>query len=154
MIRGSAVNNDGAGKVGYLAPSVDGQAAVVAEALAVAGVEADTLGYIEAHGSGHADGRTRSRSRRWRRPSAGVRRGRQRSARLGSVKANIGHLDTAAGVADSIKTALALCSTARSRPRLNFETPNPAIPFADDARSTWSSGCRPWPRGARRGARA
>ena len=52
MIRGSAVNNDGARKVGYTAPSVDGQAAVIAEALALAGVDAETIGYVEAHGTG------------------------------------------------------------------------------------------------------
>ena len=52
VIRGSAINNDGAGKAGYLAPSVDGQAAAVVEALGIAGVDADSIGYIECHGTG------------------------------------------------------------------------------------------------------
>jgi hypothetical protein len=50
--QGHAVNNDGAAKAGYLAPSVDGQAAAVAEAIAVAGVPAETIGYVECHGTG------------------------------------------------------------------------------------------------------
>ena len=75
VIKGSAVNNDGAGKVGYLAPSVDGQAAAVAEALAVAGVGADSIGYVECHGTGHR-GR---RSDRGRRAHLGVPRNHRRA---------------------------------------------------------------------------
>jgi len=56
VMRGSAINNDGAGKIGYLAPSVDGQAAAIAEAIDVAGITADTIDYVEAHGTGTSVG--------------------------------------------------------------------------------------------------
>ena len=106
VIRGSAINNDGAHKIGYTAPGVEGQAAVIAEALAMAGIEPATIGYVEAHGSGtplgdpiEVDALTQAF-----RPGA-VRPG---NCALGSVKTNIGHLETAAGVAGLIKTILAL----------------------------------------------
>jgi acyl transferase domain-containing protein/thioesterase domain-containing protein/acyl carrier protein len=146
LIKGSAVNNDGAGKVSYLAPSVDGQAAVVAEALAAAGVEADTLDYIEAHGSGTPMGEPIEVAAL---NQAFGRRSPLRRTRcgLGSVKANIGHLDTAAGVAGLIKTALAL-QHGEIPPTPNFEAPNPAIPFADTPFYVVDR-LQPWPRGAR-----
>lgn len=145
LIKGSAVNNDGAGKVSYLAPSVDGQAAVVAEALAAAGVEADTLEYIEAHGSGTPMGEpieVAALVQAFGRRS----RSRQNSCGLGSVKANIGHLDTAAGVAGLIKAALAL-QHGEIPPMPNFEAPNPAIRFADTPFYVVDR-LRPWPRGS------
>ena len=61
VIRGSAINNDGAAKIGYTAPSVEGQASVIAEAQALAGVSADEITYVEAHGTGTTLGRSRSR---------------------------------------------------------------------------------------------
>lgn len=126
VIRGTAVNNDGAAKAGYLAPSVEGQAACVAEALEVAGVTADTVDYIECHGTGTYLGdpiEVAALTEAFRRttPDTGF-------ARIGSVKTNIGHLDTAAGVASLIKTTLALHNR-QMPPSLNFEAPNPAIDF-------------------------
>ena len=96
IIRGSAINNDGAGKVGYTAPSVEGQETVIAEALAVAGVTPDEIGYIEAHGTGTALGDPIEVAALTR----AFRRGTQRHqfCALGSVKGNLGHLDAAAGV--------------------------------------------------------
>ncbi|HEV8581879.1 MAG TPA: beta-ketoacyl synthase N-terminal-like domain-containing protein [Thermoanaerobaculia bacterium] len=124
VILGSAVNNDGALKVGYTAPSVEGQAAVITEALAVAGVEPGSLSYLEAHGTGTALGdpievQALTRAFGSRRPFCA----------MGTVKSNIGHLDIAAGVAGLIKTVLAL-EHRQIPPSLHFERPNPRIDFA------------------------
>ena len=106
VISGSAINNDGSLKVGYTAPSVEGQAEVIAEAQAHGRRRAPTPSrYVEAHGTG-TRWATRSRSRRSRKPSA--RAPAQKFCAIGSVKTNIGHLDAAAGVAGLIKTVLAL----------------------------------------------
>ncbi|WP_422733745.1 amino acid adenylation domain-containing protein [Micromonospora sp. WMMD558] len=122
VIRGSAVNNDGARKVGFTAPSVDGQADVIAEALGVADVDPDTIGYVEAHGTGTPIGDpievTALRS-----AFHGVPAGR---IALGSVKTNVGHLDTAAGVVGLIKAVLAL-KEREIPPSLHFRTPNPEL---------------------------
>ncbi len=101
VIRGSAVNNDGAGKVGYTAPSVEGQEAVIAEAIAVAGIEAASIGYVEAHGTGTALGdpiEVAALTRAFRQTTAA-----SQFCALGSVKTNVGHLDTAAGVTGLIR---------------------------------------------------
>jgi acyl transferase domain-containing protein/acyl carrier protein len=127
VIKGSAVNNDGSGKVGYLAPSVDGQAAAIVEAMAVAGASADSIGYVECHGTGTAMGdpiEISALTQAFRRSTARVG-----FCGVGSVKTNIGHLDTAAGVASLIKASLAL-GHRRIPPTLNFEAPNPEIDFA------------------------
>ncbi len=127
VILGSAMNNDGAAKVGYTAPSVEGQAAVITEALAVAGVEPETISYLEAHGTGTALGdpiEVQALTRAFRPGQA--ERGR---CAMGTVKSNIGHLDIAAGVAGLIKTVLAL-EHRQIPPSLNFATPNPRIDFA------------------------
>ncbi len=146
LIKGSAVNNDGAGKVSYLAPSVDGQAAVVAEALAVAGVEAESIEYVETHGSGTPLGEPIEVAAL---AQAFGRRSplRPNSCGLGSVKANLGHLDTAAGIAGLIKTALAL-QHGEIPPTPNFEALNPAIAFESTPFYVVDR-LRPWPRGAR-----
>ncbi|SLN22532.1 Phthiocerol/phenolphthiocerol synthesis polyketide synthase type I PpsE [Roseivivax jejudonensis] len=126
VIKGSAVNNDGAAKAGYLAPSVDGQAQAVAEALAVAGVSAETVGYVECHGTGTYLGdpiEVSALTQAFRETSDAVG-----TCRIGSVKTNIGHLDTAAGVASLIKASLALHNR-QMPPSLGFEAPNPAIDF-------------------------
>jgi acyl transferase domain-containing protein/NADPH:quinone reductase-like Zn-dependent oxidoreductase/SAM-dependent methyltransferase/acyl carrier protein len=126
VILGSAINNDGASKVGFTAPSVEGQARVISEALAVADVDPATIGYVEAHGTGTRLGdpiEVEALSQCF--PPAAP--GAQRCA-LGSVKTNIGHLDEAAGVAGLIKTILALQHGAIP-PSLNFEEPNPEIKF-------------------------
>ena len=97
-IKGTAVNNDGAGKAGYLAPSVDGQARAIAEAHAVAGVAPETIDYVECHGTGTYLGDPIEIAAL----TAAFRQGGASGAgfcRIGSVKTNIGHLDTAAGVA-------------------------------------------------------
>src|SRR5690606_36113518 len=106
VIRGSAINNDGALKVGYTAPSVDSQAEVIADALAAARVEADSIGLVEAHGSGTPIGdpievQALTRAFRATTDSVGY-------CALGSIKTNIGHTDAAAGVAGLIKATLAL----------------------------------------------
>ncbi len=127
VVRSSALNNDGAGKVGYLAPSVDGQAAAVAEAYAMAETSAETIDYIECHGTGTAVGdpiEVAALTRAFRESTDA--RG---FCGLGSVKTNIGHLDTAAGVAGLIKTTLALYH-AKIPPTINFERANPNIDFA------------------------
>ncbi|MGD9901823.1 MAG: SDR family oxidoreductase [Vicinamibacterales bacterium] len=104
LVRGSAVNNDGRSKVGYLAPSVDGQASCVAEALAIADVLPTSISYVEAHGTGTPVGDPIETAAL---TAAFGRRGSPWCG-IGSVKSNIGHLDTAAGVASFIKVVLAL----------------------------------------------
>ena len=126
VIKGSAINNDGAAKAGYLAPSVDGQAKAIAEAQAVAGVSADSIDYVECHGTGTFLGdpievAALTQAFRETTPDTGF-------CRIGSVKTNIGHTDTAAGVASLIKVALAL-KHQEIPPSLGYEQPNPSIDF-------------------------
>ena len=126
VILGTAINNDGARKVGYLAPSVDGQADVITEALGVANVPADSISYVETHGTGTAVGdpiEVRALTQAY--SSSTKRRG---FCAIGSLKASIGHLDAAAGVAGLIKTVLAL-ENRKVLPSLNFKSPNPLIDF-------------------------
>ncbi len=126
VIRGSAVNNDGAAKAGYLAPSVEGQAACIAEAQAVAGIGAESIGYVECHGTGTYLGdpiEVAALTDAFRRTTEAAD-----FCRIGSVKTNIGHLDTAAGVASLIKAALAV-HHGQIPPSLGYEAPNPAIAF-------------------------
>ncbi|HEX8558938.1 MAG TPA: beta-ketoacyl synthase N-terminal-like domain-containing protein [Pyrinomonadaceae bacterium] len=125
VIRGSAVNNDGADRVGYTAPGVAGQAAVIAEALGMAGLEPSSIQYVEAHGTGTPLGDPIEIAAL----NKAFRGGVPNTCALGSVKTNVGHLDAAAGVTGLIKTALAL----RHRflpPSLNFERPNPRLDLA------------------------
>nr|WP_255455883.1 type I polyketide synthase [Salipiger sp. PrR003] len=143
VIKGTAINNDGAGKAGYLAPSVDGQAQAIAEAQAVAGVSPDSIDYVECHGTGTYLGDpievaalTQAFS------GSGSNQGH---CRIGSVKTNIGHLDTAAGVASLIKTSLAL-HHAQIPPSLSYEKPNPAIDF-ENSRFVVNDTLTPWTRG-------
>jgi acyl transferase domain-containing protein len=128
VICGAAVNNDGAQKVGYTAPSVEGQAEVIAEALALADIDPETVTYVEAHGTGTALGdpievAALTQAFRASTPKRGF-------CALGSVKTNIGHLDAAAGIAGLIKTVLAL-KHCQIPPTLHFEQPNPQIDFAN-----------------------
>jgi acyl transferase domain-containing protein/thioesterase domain-containing protein/acyl carrier protein len=126
VIKGSAVNNDGADKAGYLAPSVGGQARCIAEAQAVAGVRADSVGYVECHGTGTYLGdpiEVAALTSAFRETTDA-----RDFCRIGSVKTNIGHLDTAAGVASLIKAALVV-NTGKVPPSLGYEAPNPAIDF-------------------------
>ena len=142
IIKGSAVNNDGAAKAGYLAPSVDGQAACIAEAQAIAGVTADTVSYVECHGTGTYLGdpiEVAALTAAFRDTTDAVGQ-----CKIGSVKTNIGHLDTAAGVASLIKVALSLHHR-QLPPSLGYEAPNPAIDFAtspfrvNDRLTDWAS---------------
>ncbi|HEX8292633.1 MAG TPA: acyltransferase domain-containing protein, partial [Pyrinomonadaceae bacterium] len=128
VIKGSAINNDGSSKVGYTAPSVEGQAAAIEEAQAVAGVDPATITYVEAHGTGTALGdpiEVAALTQAFRAGGAGAKQ----FCGLGSVKTNIGHTDAAAGVAGLIKTVLAL-RHGEIPPSLNFTSPNPNIDFA------------------------
>lgn len=146
LIRGTAVNNDGRNKAGFTAPSVHGQAKVVAAAQAVAGVDAGSIGYLEAHGTATAVGDPIEVAALTRAFRAGTdRRG---YCALGSVKANVGHLDAAAGAAGLMRAALAL----RHRqipPSVNFTAPNPELclaesPFYVPTRLTpWAPGPQP-----------
>ncbi len=142
VIKGSAVNNDGAMKAGYLAPSVDGQAASVTEALSLSGVPAETITYIETHGTGTPVGdpieiaaltqafRTQTKKTQF--------------CAIGSIKPNIGHLDTAAGIAGFMKAVSAL-EHREKPPMLHFERPNPLCeletsPFYVNAQRTpWTT---------------
>ncbi len=150
VIRGSAINNDGAHKAGFTAPSVEGQAAVVDLALARAGVRPETVSYVEAHGSGTELGDPIEVAA-LNRVFGSTDTGERSPCVLGSVKSNLGHLDRAAGIAGLIKTVLALEREALP-PTLHFEQPNPQIDFAAgpfEVRSELS----PWPsNGARRRA--
>lgn len=127
VIRGFAVNNDGAAKVGYMAPGVDGQATVIAAAQAMAGVSADDISYVEAHGTATPLGdpiEVAALTRAFRESTERVG-----YCALGSTKANIGHLDAAAGVSGVIKTVLAMRHKTIP-PVAHFRTPNPRIDFA------------------------
>ncbi len=146
VIKGSAVNNDGAAKAGYLAPSVDGQAAAISKALTTADVAAETVGYVECHGTGTYLGdpievSALTEAYRESTDATGF-------CRIGSVKTNIGHLDTAAGVASLAKATLAL-KHAQLPPSLGYEAPNPAIDFktspfvVNDRLTDWATGETP-----------
>ncbi|MBA3773463.1 MAG: SDR family oxidoreductase [Ramlibacter sp.] len=142
VIRGSAVNNDGSQKAGYLAPSVDGQARAAVEALGVAGVEPGSVSYIEAHGTGTPVGDPIEIAALTQAYGAGG----TGFCGIGSLKTNIGHLDTAAGVAALIKVSLALrhglipASLNFSRPNSRIDMANSPFRVADQA--------RPWTRAA------
>ena len=126
VIKGSAINNDGRRKVGFTAPAVEGQAEVIALALAAAEVECESIGYIEAHGSATPMGdpiEIEALNQVY--GQAGLK---PSSIAVGSVKSNLGHLNAAAGVAGLIKTILALRHGSIPA-SLNFRQPNPAIPF-------------------------
>ncbi|HEX6046565.1 MAG TPA: MupA/Atu3671 family FMN-dependent luciferase-like monooxygenase [Pyrinomonadaceae bacterium] len=128
VIKSSAINNDGAMKVGYTAPAVEGQASVIEEALALAAIEPETIGYVEAHGTGTALGDPVEIAALTQAFRTGT--GANGFCAIGSVKTNIGHLDAAAGVAGLIKTILAL-KHGQIPPSLHFEEPNPNIDFAN-----------------------
>lgn len=123
VIRGVAVNNDGADKVGFTAPGVHGQAEVIRAALRDADVEAESISYVEAHGTG-----TRLGDPIELEALNLAHAGAQTPCALGSVKTNLGHLDAAAGVTGLIKAALAV-EQGVIPPSLHFTRPNPAIHF-------------------------
>ncbi|MFI7282045.1 SDR family NAD(P)-dependent oxidoreductase [Micromonospora chersina] len=128
VVLGNAINNDGAGKVGFTAPSIDGQMEAVAQAVGLAGIDPRTISYVEAHGTGTALGdpievaalsavyTKDTDDRGW--------------CGIGSVKSNIGHLSQPSGIVSVIKTVLAM-EHGLIPPTINYETANPAIDFAD-----------------------
>lgn len=124
VIRSSAINNDGGRKVGFSAPSVDGQREVIATALALAGLQADQIGYVEAHGTATTLGDPLELKALAEAYGASERAGTRWW--IGSVKSNIGHLDAAAGVAGLIKATLCL-EHRRLVPTLHYRAPNPAF---------------------------
>lgn len=126
VIKGSAINNDGSLKVGYTAPSVDGQAEAIAEAYAIADLEPDTITYIEAHGTATGMGdpiEVTALNQVFQ-----AQTDKTGFCALGSVKGNIGHLNRAAGIIGLIKTTLAL-KHRQIPPSLHFKQQNPQIDF-------------------------
>jgi iturin family lipopeptide synthetase A len=124
VIKGYALNNDGASKMGYFAPSVTGQAEVIATAHAMAGIAPETIGYVETHGTATPIGdpiELTALTRAFR-----VSTDKKNFCAIGSVKSNIGHLEAASGVAGLIKTALSL-KHRQIPPTLHFQTPNPQL---------------------------
>jgi acyl transferase domain-containing protein/acyl carrier protein len=146
VIRGASINNDGSLKVGYTAPSVDGQAEAIAMAQWLAQITPDTIGYVETHGTGTALGDPIEVSALTQAFRLGT--DRKGFCPIGSVKTNIGHLDAAAGIAGLIKTALAL-EHKQIPPSLHFKRPNPNIDFANSpfyvntALADWPAGPSP-----------
>ncbi|MFC0003440.1 hybrid non-ribosomal peptide synthetase/type I polyketide synthase [Micromonospora siamensis] len=141
VIRGSAINNDGARRTGYTAPGVDGQVAVITAAHASAGVDPRSVSYVEAHGTGTTLGdpiEVAALTEAFRRGTDG--RG---FCALGSVKANIGHTDAAAGIAGLLKTVLALHHRTLP-PTINVRRPHPGIDFASSPFHLPDT-ARPWP---------
>lgn len=128
VMRGVGMNNDGAGKVSFTAPSVQGQADVIMMAQAYAGFEPETISYIETHGTATPLGdpiEIEALTKAFR-----AQTDAKQFCAIGSLKSNVGHLVAAAGVAGLIKTALAL-KHKQIPPSLNFEKPNPEIDFAN-----------------------
>ncbi|WP_341530411.1 beta-ketoacyl synthase N-terminal-like domain-containing protein [Nostoc sp. UHCC 0302] len=128
VIKSSAINNDGSLKVGYTAPSVDGQRAVILEALALADVDPETISYVETHGTGTSLGdpiEIAALTQAFRASTD-----KKGFCAIASAKTNIGHLNTSAGVAGLIKTVQAL-KHKQIPANLHFKTPNPQIDFAN-----------------------
>lgn len=143
VILATAAGNDGAGRIGFTAPGVEGQMETVAEALEVAGVEADSIGYVECHGSATPLGDPIEVAAL----TAAFRLSTERRGfcAMGSVKSNLGHLDEAAGAAGLIKTVLAV-ERGEIPPSLHFEQPNPRIDFASSPFFVAAERL-PWPTG-------
>ncbi|MGP9022571.1 type I polyketide synthase [Streptomyces sp. BR1] len=146
VIRGSAINNDGRRKVGFTAPSTEGQTEAILAAQVAAGVDADSIGYVEAHGTATRIGdpiEVAALTKAFRESSD-----REGYCALGSVKSNIGHLGAAAGIASFIKAVLAL-EHRQIPPTLHFTRPNPLIDFATGpfrvptSLEEWESGAAP-----------
>ncbi|MDD1059816.1 acyltransferase domain-containing protein [Streptomyces cocklensis] len=142
VILATAVNNDGSLKAGYTAPSVDGQADVIAEALALADIAPATVGYVETHGTGTPLGDPIEIAALTRAFRSGT--DDQGFCAIGSVKSNVGHLDAAAGVTGLIKAALALKHEAIP-PTLHCDRPNPGLEL-DTSPFYVNTELRAWPR--------
>jgi len=145
VIRGVAINNDGRDKASFTAPSVDGQAAVVAAAQRDARIDPRSVSYVECHGTATPMGdpvEVEALTRAFRQQTADIG-----FCRLGSAKSNVGHTVIAAGATGVIKTALAL-SEQRIPPSINYTAPNPKIDFAASP-FVVNDTLTPWPRGER-----
>jgi len=146
VIKGSAVNNDGSLKVGYTAPSLDGESQVITTAQTIADVNPGTITYVEAHGTATAIGDPIEIAALTQSFRLGT--DKKNFCAIGSIKSNFGHLDSAAGVAGLIKTVLAL-EHKLLPPSLNYEQPNrtidfPNSPFYVNTRlSEWQKGLTP-----------
>jgi len=127
IIKASAVNNDGAQKIGFTAPSVEGQAEVITKAMALAGVNPEKITYVEAHGTATHIGDPIEIAALTKSFRTGT--DKQGYCAVGSVKTNVGHLNVAAGIAGLIKTVLSL-KHRMIPPSLHFVRPNPNIDFA------------------------
>ncbi|MCM3337224.1 SDR family NAD(P)-dependent oxidoreductase [Paenibacillus sp. MER TA 81-3] len=126
VIKGSAANNDGTRKIGYSAPSIEGQAEVIRAAQRMSRVTPESISYVEAHGTGTTLGdpvEIEALKLAFQTEKTGF-------CRIGSVKTNIGHLNSAAGIAAFIKTVLSL-EHKQLPPSLHYDTPNPKIDFAN-----------------------
>lgn len=142
VLKGWGLNNDGRAKMGYTAPSVTGQYEAIRLAHDMADVSADSISYMEAHGTSTALGdpiEVEALTRAFRRTTD-----RRQYCAIGSLKTNIGHLDVAAGVSGLIKVCLSMRHEVIP-PSLNFETPNPNIDFANSPFFV-NTQLRPWRR--------
>ncbi|MEJ0079196.1 MAG: SDR family NAD(P)-dependent oxidoreductase [Alphaproteobacteria bacterium] len=127
VIKGTAINNDGSAKISFTAPSVGQQSRAAADALELAGISADSVGYVECHSTGTTVGdplEIEALTTAFRKDTV-----RKQYCAVGSVKANIGHPEQASGIAALIKTALMLHHK-QIPPSINYQTPNPRIDFA------------------------
>ncbi|KVK87314.1 type I polyketide synthase [Burkholderia sp. MSMB1498] len=139
VLLGSAINNDGDRKVGYTAPSAAGQRDAIRDALMLAGVDSTQIGLVEAHGTGTPLGdpiELEALRGVFHRADEGPR------CALGSVKGNVGHLDTAAGIASLLKAVLAVERRAIP-PSLHLRKPNPALGL-DDSPFFVPTDAQPW----------
>ena len=146
VVRGFALNNDGSSKIGYTAPSVEGQARVIAMAHELAGVHPESIGYVEAHGTGTPLGDPIELAAL--RQAFGIHTDKKRFCAVGTAKTNVGHLDIAAGVTGLIHAAH-IVRDGIFPPTLHFQRPNPKFdldssPFyVNTRRTTWNSGDAP-----------
>ncbi len=127
VIKASALNNDGWSKVAFTAPSLEGQSDVLSEALALSNIDPESVGYIEAHGTGTYLGDPLEIEALTR--VYGARTDRKQFCAIGSVKSNIGHIEVGAGIASLIKCVLSL-GKGQVPPTLHFKKPNPRIDFS------------------------
>ncbi|WP_162819971.1 type I polyketide synthase [Kordia sp. SMS9] len=125
VIRGSATNNDGSNKVGYTAPSIEGQASCIALAHRVANIAPETIGYVETHGTATQIGDPIELEAL----NIAFQKNTQQQCAIGSIKSNLGHLDAAAGITGFIKTVLSLHHK-EIPPSLHYNAPNPQVNFA------------------------
>jgi acyl transferase domain-containing protein len=146
VVRGAALNNDGSAKVGYTAPSVGGQAQAITIAQTMAGIDPGSISYVEAHGTATLLGDPIEVAALTE--AFAARRDKKHFCALGSVKSNVGHLASAAGVTGFIKTVLAL-ENEKLPPSLHFKTPNPQLDFVNgpfyvnDKLSEWKRNSAP-----------